>query len=58
MYFGSVRIANGIYTVGAGQTYSTIAAAISDLNASAIGGAVTFNVVAGHTETFASLTAS
>ncbi len=38
--------------------YATIAAAIAALNASGVGtGGVTFNVTAGHTETFATLTA-
>ena len=39
-------------------TYATVAAAITDLNAQGVGaGGVTFNVAAGYTETFGSLTA-
>ena len=39
-------------------TYATVAAAIADLNTQGVGsGGVTFNVTAGYTETFSSLTA-
>jgi hypothetical protein len=42
----------GIKTVGTGGIYTTIAAAIADLNLVGVGpGGVTFNVAAGHTET-------
>ncbi|MBP9689983.1 MAG: hypothetical protein KBE91_10260, partial [Bacteroidia bacterium] len=55
--FNSNAQLSGIKTVGAGKNYSNIAAAISALNASGIGsGGVTFNIDAGHTETFASRT--
>ncbi|MCZ2140534.1 MAG: right-handed parallel beta-helix repeat-containing protein, partial [Bacteroidia bacterium] len=48
----------GIKTVGTGKDYSTIEAAIADLNSKNIGtGGVTFKVDAGHTETFSSPTA-
>ncbi|MBW7951049.1 MAG: hypothetical protein H3C56_00365, partial [Chitinophagaceae bacterium] len=48
----------GIKTVGTGKDYSTIEAAIADLNSKKIGtGGVTFKVDAGHTETFSSPTA-
>nr|MBP9186233.1 hypothetical protein [Bacteroidia bacterium] len=53
--FNSNAQLSGIKTVGTGKNYSNIAAAIADLNASGVGsGGVTFNVDAGHTETFAS----
>ena len=43
----------GDYRVGTGKYYTTIAAAIADLNAKGVGtGGVTFLVDAGHTETF------
>lgn len=44
---------------GGGATgYATLAAAIADLNLQGVGpGGITFNIVAGHTETFASPTA-
>ncbi|NVO19240.1 MAG: fibronectin type III domain-containing protein [Bacteroidetes bacterium] len=42
----------GTKTVGAGQDYATLALAIADLNLNGVGAnGVTFNVVAGHTET-------
>ncbi len=48
----------GVKTVGTGGDYPTLAAAIAALNTSGVGtGGVTFNVAAGHTETFASPTA-
>jgi len=48
----------GIKTVGASGNYPTIAAAIAALNLNGVGpGGVTFNVAAGHTETFATATA-
>jgi uncharacterized protein (TIGR02145 family) len=48
----------GVKTVGAGGDYLTLAAAIADLNANGVGsGGVTFNITAGHTETFSSPTA-
>jgi hypothetical protein len=47
----------GVKTVGSGGDYATIEAAITALNASGVGpGGVSFNVVAGHTETFTSPT--
>ncbi|MFZ4401773.1 MAG: T9SS type A sorting domain-containing protein [Bacteroidales bacterium] len=49
---------SGTYTVGSGGSYSTIEAAITSLNNTGIGvGGVTFNVLAGHTETFSTPTA-
>ncbi len=48
----------GVKTVGSGGDYATIEAAISALNTSGVGsGGVTFNVPAGHTETFSAITA-
>ncbi len=42
---------SGIYTVPG--SYSTIAAAITDLNSAGVAGGVTINIAAGHTETVA-----
>ena len=43
----------GTKTIGSGKDYATLEAAIVALNASGVGaGGVTFNVTAGHTETF------
>lgn len=48
----------GVKTVGSGGDYATLEAAISALNTSGVGsGGVTFNVLAGHTETFSAITA-
>ncbi|OWY23844.1 hypothetical protein C7N43_30555, partial [Sphingobacteriales bacterium UPWRP_1] len=42
---------SGTYSVGAGQCFSTLSSAVTALNANGISGPVTFNVIAGHTET-------
>lgn len=52
MPFAASAQLTGIKTVGTGGDYATIALAITDLNTMGVGlGGVTFNVVAGHTET-------
>lgn len=48
---------SGTYSIP-GATYPTIASAIAALNVAGVGsGGVTFNIAAGHTETFATTTA-
>ncbi len=53
---GTRLVLNGVYTIGAGKDYESIAQAIADLNALPQTGPVTFNVDAGHTETFPTAT--
>lgn len=55
MFFGATTFAQLTGTKTIPGDYATVAAAIADLNAVGVGGGgVTFNVIAGHTETFAS----
>ena len=56
--YSLLQTLTGIKTVGAGGDFATIAAAIAALNTGCVGtSGVTFNVAAGHAETFATLSA-
>jgi uncharacterized protein (TIGR02145 family) len=56
--FSQAQPLTGIKTIQTGGDYATLESAIADLNSQGVGpGGVTFNIAAGHTETFSSPTA-